>query len=183
MSEAPLVQQNIEDGQQLRAEVQAYGHGLDVNSAALELHSRMALTEAAVNGALVRRFRKIGLSKAIAQYGVLHQLSFAEDHRMTQHDLSRRLSVTSSDISRMVSGLERDGLVRRLAKLPPGSKGDARLAHVSLTERGLQRAYRSIPVVLAYSIDLAKGFTDEELKILLGLLTRLEARVKALDNS
>jgi len=143
----------------------------------------MALTEAAVNGALVRRFRKIGMSKALAQYGVLHHLSFAKDHRLSQNDLSQRLSVTSSDISRVVSSLERDGLVLRLSKLPPGSEGDGRLTHVSLTEQGLQRAYRSMPVVLDFAAELAKAFTDEELNTLLSLLTRLQARVKTLEDS
>jgi len=154
----------------------------ELGPAALELDKRIALTEAARNAALVRRFRKNGLSKALAQYTVLSHLSFSEDHQMTQIELVRRLRVSPSDISRLVRSLERDGLVRRVAKSPPESGADRRLRYVSITDQGLELADRMVPTTLNFTMDLAKAFTAEELQTLLGLLARLQARAETLNS-
>ena len=77
--------------------------------AALELNQRMAAAEAARRGAMVHRWNAIGLSKATGQYTVLRNLHFAADNRMTQSEVGRRMNVTSSNVTRLIDGLEHDG--------------------------------------------------------------------------
>jgi DNA-binding MarR family transcriptional regulator len=182
--EEPRAQPNIDDAGPIDAEVHGYQDmQFELEPAALELDTRIARTETARNAALVRRFRKIGLSKALAQYTILSHLSLSEGHQMTQIELVGILSVSRSDISRVVRSLVRDGLVRRVEKSPPGSGADRRLSHVSITEQGLELADRLVPTTLNFATDLAKTFTAEELQTLIGLLARLQARAETLGNS
>ena len=82
---------------------------------ALELNQRMAAAEAARRTAMVHRWNAVGLSKATGQYTVLRNLNFADENRMTQSEIGRRMSVTSSNVTRLIDGLEQEGLVRRAA--------------------------------------------------------------------
>jgi len=146
--------------------------------AALELNQRMAAAEAARRGAMVRRWNAIGLSKATGQYAVLRNLHFAADNRMTQSEVGRRMNVTSSNVTRLIDGLEQDGLVQRSA-----DHADRRVTFVELTDEGKDVAERIVPAVVQFAMDLAQEFTREELQTLLGLLGRLQAHAESLDDT
>lgn len=144
--------------------------------AALELNQRLAAAEAARRTAMVHRWSAIGLSKATGQYTVLRNLHFAAAHRMTQSEIGRRLNVTSSNVTRLIDGLEQDGLVHRIA-----DTSDRRVTYVELTDAGRVMAERVVPAVLQFAMDVAKEFTPEELQTLLGLLARLQSHAERLD--
>lgn len=144
--------------------------------AALELNQRIAATEAARRTAMVHRWHAIGLSKATGQYTVLRNLHFAGANRMTQSEIGRRMSVTSSNVTRLIDGLEQDGLVRRTA-----DQADRRVTYVELTDEGKRVAERIVPAVVQFAMDVARQFTPEELQTLLGLLARLQSHAESLD--
>src|SRR6266498_3770887 len=96
--------------------------------AALELNQRMAAAESARRAAMVHRWNAIGLSKATGQYTVLRNLRFAGENRMTQSEIGRHMNVTSSNVTRLIDGLEQEGLVRRTA-----DHSDRRVTYVELT--------------------------------------------------
>jgi MarR family transcriptional regulator, organic hydroperoxide resistance regulator len=146
--------------------------------AALELNQRMAAAEAARRAALVHRWNTIGLSKATGQYTVLRNLHFAGEHRMTQTEIGRRMNVTSSNVTRLIDGLEQDGLVRRIA-----DHSDRRVTYVELTSEGRTVAERIVPAVVQFAMDVAQEFSPEELQTLLALLTRLQTHVESLDET
>jgi len=146
--------------------------------AALELNQRMAATEAARRAAMVHRWNAIGLSKATGQYTVLRNLHFADEQRMTQSEIGRRMSVTSSNVTRLIDGLEQDGLVRRTA-----DHSDRRVTYVELTSEGKTVAERIVPAVVQFAMDVAQDFSPEELQTFLGMLARLQAHVEALDET
>ena len=160
----------------LGGELQAYKESYPwADLAAIELNQRLAATEAARRAAMVHRWSAIGLSKATGQYTVLN-LRFVEGHRMTQSEIGRRMNVTSSNVTRLIDGLEEDGLVRRTA-----DHSDRRVTYVELTQEGQRLAELIVPAVLQFSMDVAQVFSPEELQTLLGMLTRLQAHVESLN--
>src|SRR4051812_707642 len=167
------------DDGSLELELQPYKDSYPwADVAALELNHRMATAEAARRAAMVHRWNAIGLSKATGQYTVLRNLHFAPDNRMTQSEVGRRMNVTSSNVTRLIDGLEQDGLVRRTA-----DQNDRRVTYVELTPDGKALAERIVPAVVQFAMDVAQEFTPEELQTLLGLLTRLQAHAESLEDT
>ncbi|HEX5468122.1 MAG TPA: MarR family transcriptional regulator [Gaiellaceae bacterium] len=70
-----------------------------------------------------------GLS--ISDYEALYLLSRAEDRRLKRVDLSRRLALTPSGVTRLLEGLEATGLVERTA-----CPSDLRVVYAQLTDEG-----------------------------------------------
>jgi DNA-binding MarR family transcriptional regulator len=70
-----------------------------------------------------------GLS--INDYEALYLLSRAEGRRMKRVELSRRLALTPSGVTRLLEGLETSGLVERTA-----CSEDLRVAYAELTDAG-----------------------------------------------
>jgi DNA-binding MarR family transcriptional regulator len=68
----------------------------------------------------------------ISDYDVLVQLRDAEGRCLTMSDLSRRTTLTRSGMTRLVQGLERDGLVERRS-----CRTDARVSYAVITDHGL----------------------------------------------
>lgn len=67
----------------------------------------------------------------INDYEALQVLSCAEGQRLKRVDLARRLVLTPSGITRLLEGLERAGLVERVA-----CPTDLRVAYAQLTDAG-----------------------------------------------
>jgi DNA-binding MarR family transcriptional regulator len=176
----------VDEGEQLIGDEGSMGPELQpykdaypwADLAALELNQRMAATEAARRTAMVHRWNAIGLSKATGQYTVLRNLHFAGDNRMTQSEIGRRMSVTSSNVTRLIDGLEQDGLVRRTA-----DHSDRRVTYVELTTEGRNVSARIVPAVVQFAMDVADEFSPEELKTLLSLLARLQTHAESLDDN
>ena len=70
----------------------------------------------------------------INDYEALLVLSQAEGHRMKRVDLARRLLLTPSGVTRLLEGLERAGLVERVA-----CDVDLRVSYAQLTGAGAAR--------------------------------------------
>jgi DNA-binding MarR family transcriptional regulator len=172
-------EQIIADDGSLGLELQPYKDAYPwADMAALELNQRMAAAEAARRAAMVHRWNAIGLSKATGQYTALRNLHFAGDHRMTQSEIGRRMSVTSSNVTRLIDGLEQDGLVRRTA-----DHTDRRVTYVELTTEGRTVSARIVPAVVQFAMDVANEFSPEELQTLLALLARLQSHAESLEES
>ena len=70
----------------------------------------------------------------ISDYEALLVLSHADDQRLKRVELSRRLLLTPSGITRLLEGLEATGLVERQA-----CPSDLRVTYARLTEKGAER--------------------------------------------
>ena len=105
----------------------------------------------------------------INDYEALLHLSRADGARMRRVDLAERLLLTASGVTRLLDGLERAGLVERVA-----CPSDRRVAYAVLTDSGretLETASRSH--LRAVRALFAGRFADEELRQLAELLGRL----------
>jgi DNA-binding MarR family transcriptional regulator len=108
-----------------------------------------------------------GLS--INAYEALLQLARAPDSRMRRVDLAESLLLTASGVTRLLDGLERDGLVGRDA-----CSADRRVTYAVLTEAGrdkLREASKSHTRQIREL--LGAHFDDDELAQLVELLGRL----------
>ena len=103
------------------------------------------------------------------EYEVLLQLWLSEQGRMRRVDLAAHLLITQGGVTRLLAGLERDGLVERAA-----SDEDARVVFACLTAAGCARVEAARRDHLA---DVARLFADRfsaaELAQLDELLSRL----------
>ena len=104
------------------------------------------------------------------EFEVLLQLRRAEDGRLRRVDLSQRLVITQGGITRLLAGLEGQGLVER-----QGCKSDARVVYACLTKTGEQKLAAARE---AHLEDVRRLFSDRfdaaELEQLAGLLSRLD---------
>jgi DNA-binding MarR family transcriptional regulator len=105
----------------------------------------------------------------INDFEVLLALARAPDRRMRRVDLAGHILLTQSGITRLLQGLERSGLVERVA-----SDTDRRVVYAQLTEKGLERLRDAGATHLDDIRSLfAARFSSEELETLDGLLGRV----------
>jgi DNA-binding MarR family transcriptional regulator len=105
----------------------------------------------------------------VVGYEALLLLSNAEAQAMRRVDLARGLGVTPSGVTRLLDGLERDGLVAKRT-----CDADARVTYAVLTEAGAERLERaSCSHVGSVRALFEERYSDEELETLASLLGRL----------
>ncbi len=105
----------------------------------------------------------------ISDYDVLVSLRHADDHSLRMSDLSRRTLLTRSGMTRLVQGLERDGLVERRP-----CETDARVSFAVLTPVGIERieaARRTHHAGIRRMF--ADHFSDADAALLVELLGRI----------
>lgn len=106
---------------------------------------------------------------SINEYEILLQLWLAEGSRLRRVDLARQLLITQGGVTRLLAGLERDGLVERAA-----SAEDGRVVYARLTAAGRRRLEAARRDHLA-DVDRLFGdrFSADEMRMLEDLLSRL----------
>ena len=96
----------------------------------------------------------------LSSYEVLLHLRWAPEHRMRMGELAESVLLTLSGVTRLVSRLEREGLVRR-EPYPEDRRG----AYAILTGAGIDRLGEADPTHLAGVHKLfLEHFSEEELK-------------------
>jgi DNA-binding MarR family transcriptional regulator len=109
-----------------------------------------------------------GLS--LNEYEILLQLRHAEDQRLRRVDLAERLIVTQGGITRLLAGLEREGLVEKAS-----CKEDARVVYACLTSTGRRKLMSARKTHLGdVRVLFSDRFSDDELEQLAELLSRLD---------
>src|SRR3954449_9743561 len=94
---------------------------------------RFVATNAAINRELEARLMGAhGLT--LSDYDVLVQLARAQEHKLRNIGLAKAVVLTRSGVTRLVDGLEKDGLVAR-SSCPSDKRG----TFVAITEVGLAR--------------------------------------------
>jgi DNA-binding MarR family transcriptional regulator len=106
-----------------------------------------------------------------AKLEVLEVLSCCSGRRACLHALGDRLGVTRPNITKLVDGLERQGLVVRLPH-----PEDRRMVQAQLTPEGAAVAARALPGRVARLEALWRQLDDAELEQLASLLTRVAGR-------
>ena len=126
---------------------------------------------AAVVPVLDRRLQdEVGLP--LSWYDVLLELAAAPERRLRMTDLSHRVVLSRTRVSRLVDELRRSGLVDR-----QGNPADARSAYAVLTPAGLARYREAAPVYLAGIEEEFAGYLrNDELESLATALQKVLRR-------
>jgi MarR family 2-MHQ and catechol resistance regulon transcriptional repressor len=122
-----------------------------------------------VTGTVERYLDSLGLGVDLsrARLSVLRAIYFGDDHRLTLNELGRRMKVSRTNITNLIDGLERDGLVLRAI-----NPVDRRLVDAQLTDKGLQVCGVAMPAIARLMESFCAGFSSEEKGQLASLLTR-----------
>ena len=105
-----------------------------------------------------------------ARLSLLRAIYFGDGHRQTLNELGRRMKVSRTNITNLIDGLERDGLVLRAI-----NPIDRRLVDDQLTAKGLEVANAALPKVADLMESFSANFTAEERRTFADLLTRFIA--------
>ena len=136
-------------------------------SPALRAWAQLLRGHAATTRLLSAELQEHGLT--INDYEALSLLSEAEGGRLKRVELARRLVLTPSGVTRLLEGLEADGLVERAA-----CSADLRVVYAQLTDLGRDRlAAASCGHVRSVRALFEEYLTKDELETLASLLERL----------
>jgi MarR family 2-MHQ and catechol resistance regulon transcriptional repressor len=116
--------------------------------------------------------RRGGLTKA--RYSILRLLYTAEANRRLMTDIVQEMSVSPTNVTKLVDGLEADDLVRRV-----DDPHDKRKLWVELMPRGRDVAEEAFPNVARHVASLWVGLTVEEKRVLIHLLSKLRLGILA----
>jgi DNA-binding MarR family transcriptional regulator len=122
-----------------------------------------------VGSALVARFSADALAGAhlsIASWRVLAVLS--NNGALRQTDLAEMTSIDASTLSRLITRLVRDGLVRRTR-----SKADTREVAVALTRKARTSLARLVPVAVRLQTAATRNLSNQDLAILKRVLRKM----------
>ncbi|HSA79453.1 MAG TPA: MarR family transcriptional regulator [Geminicoccaceae bacterium] len=121
----------------------------------------------------MRRFLRARFGTTLPRFDLMAALERAPEG-LTMGELSHRLMVSGGNVTSIVAGLERDGLVCR--RSPPA---DRRTSYVTLTEQG-RAAFADMAREHERWIDqLLADVSDGEVDLLTDLLAKLKHRAEA----
>lgn len=100
-----------------------------------------------------------------------------EGKAMFQRDFENEFGITRSTASKMLTGLEKKGLITR-----ENVERDGRLKRILLTEKSKEISECIHAETLALEHKLERGFSDEELETLFGYLERIQENLAIADN-
>lgn len=115
-----------------------------------------------------------GYGLSDAKLELLGALCCRERGRACLHALSEELGVTRPNVTKLVDGLERGGLVERMPH-----PSDGRMVHAHLTDRGRELAGDALPGRLAVIERIWDALGDDDLERLVALLDAVAPRAPA----
>ena len=89
---------------------------------------------------------------------IIHYLMEHPDEEVYQKDIEKFFSISGATATNMIKGLERAGLVERIA-----NEHDARLKRLVLTEKAIVREQKIRKIIMELEEGMVRGFTEEEI--------------------
>lgn len=96
-----------------------------------------------------------------------------EKDGMTQNEIAEKLYKDKTNIARMASNLENKGFIQRVP-----SKEDRRSLKLYLTDKGKELGRSVTPIAEEFNRQVCHGITDEELKELRRILSKMRDNVR-----
>jgi DNA-binding MarR family transcriptional regulator len=137
--------------------------------APLDLSEHLPYLINRVGSALVERFSTDALAKAqlsIAAWRVLAVL--ANNGSLRQTDLAEMTSIDASTLSRLITRLARDGMVKRRR-----SKKDSRAVAVALTAKAARAMTRLVPIAAGLQKEATRNLSRQDLATLKRVLRKM----------
>ncbi len=121
-----------------------------------------------LNRALRKRLRRSGIN--IARWRVLAVLK--DNGRMNVNQIVDRTIIEQPTVSRIVDQLQREGLATRET-----CNKDSRFVQVMLTPEGEKAFSEIFPTATKHQQQALQGFTQKEIKTLIGFLERIQDNI------
>jgi DNA-binding MarR family transcriptional regulator len=150
----------VDERDRLRAVAQRYREQFEwADTDAIEISMAILRMGRLIAAASQRNIDALNLGAAMtdARFTLLVTLYFTKDRRLAQNEISRELGVSRTNITNLIDGLERDGLVKRIA-----NPADRRVSHAQLTPEGEQLCSVLLPIMTRFLEQLCAGFSDDE---------------------
>jgi MarR family 2-MHQ and catechol resistance regulon transcriptional repressor len=149
-----------------------------VDETAVQANMAIANTFAAITNAFHERLHTVGEGRANGRNRILRLIYLSRPENMAQGELGRELCVTSANITYLIDGMVREGLVNRVV-----NPQDRRVTFVELTPKGEEVAERLVPVVGRYMAEVMGCLSDDEKKQLNHLLERIRCNAASLQHA
>ena len=124
---------------------------------AIEVALSLFRAQRILSAGLARYLDGLGLGISRARYTVLRTLYFAKGNRMPQNEIGREMSVSKTNVTNLIDGLEKDGLVIRVT-----NPVDRRVTYAQLTPEGEELCAALMPEMTKFMQEVCNGFTTEE---------------------
>ena len=109
------------------------------------------------------------LGASLVELDLLAELAHAPDRRLRMSEISQRLTISTTSVTRVVDGLEARGYAKRVL-----SPGDRRVVYAELTDQGAELLERAHPVSgPALEECLGRYFTTAEMVEMRALLGKV----------
>jgi DNA-binding MarR family transcriptional regulator len=102
------------------------------------------------------------------QSRMLMHIIFCDDRPISQRDIENEFSLSSSTVTSIITNLEKGGFVERHP-----SSTDARVNHLTVTQRGYGLRNDIIQIISSVDDELTEGFTESEKAQLHNMLERM----------
>ena len=171
-----------EDGQSiaedvLRASALRYQEELPGSDAdAIEVLLALLRSVRVHRTAVTRQLEALELEAGItgARYTLLMTLYFSRENLLAQNEISRELNVSRTNITNLIDGLERDGLVERVP-----NPSDRRVSYAQLTNRGRALCVKLMPTMAQLMEDATRDFSPDERAQFKAFLYRVQRNIVA----
>jgi DNA-binding MarR family transcriptional regulator len=134
----------------------------------LLIHAGNELHQAVGRFLSERGFRLTG-----PRYSLMRLLYLTPEKALPQGEIARALNVTSANVTQLIDGLEREGLVERLINAP-----DRRVTFARLTAAGESRCAEMVPAMVQLMESTLEAFSAEEKAQLVTLLQKFRSDVR-----
>jgi DNA-binding MarR family transcriptional regulator len=126
--------------------------------------------------AVARQLESLDLDVGMtgARFTLLMTLYFSRENLLAQNEISRELNVSRTNITNLIDGLERDGLVERVP-----NPSDRRVSYAQLTESGRAVCVQLMPKMTDLMEDGLAGFSDDEKSQFKQFLYRVQRNIIA----
>lgn len=115
---------------------------------------------------------KVGMTGA--RYTLLMTLYFSRANLLAQNEISKELNVSRTNITNLIDGLERDGLVERVP-----NPSDRRVSYAQLTDAGRDLCVLLMPSMTELMQDATRDFSTEEKAQFKAFLYRVQRNIVA----
>jgi DNA-binding MarR family transcriptional regulator len=116
---------------------------------------------------------EVGWPMSVARFSILRLLFLCEDHQLTQSEIARALRYSPGNVTQLVDGLVREGLVQRIP-----SETSRRVTLARLTEDGKDCAKTVVPAMLDFMLRTCSNLSEADLLQLTTLIRKFLVGVK-----
>jgi MarR family 2-MHQ and catechol resistance regulon transcriptional repressor len=144
------------------------------DESAIETNLEVSFAYSSLMAAFSRCLSVIGEARTHGRTRILRLLYLSEEERLPQHEIGRQLGVTSANITYLIDGLEKEGLVRRVV-----NQQDRRVTFVELTEKGDTLSKKLVPLIGEFMATTAGALTEAEKRQFIDLLVKFRQTAEA----